>query len=369
MMRSIQVRATMVATVVCVLLCFMSFRAQGEPADWPVELDSDFGKIVIYQPQVESYTGNILEARAAVAVTTIDGGTPVFGAVWFEARMATDLDERTVTCEAVQVSAAKFPDTEQEKVDRLSRYLEMEIPRWEMTLSLDELTSSVENADRSTEPLNNDPPEIIFSTQQAVLILIDGDPIIADLQDSDLKYVVNSAFFILQDPKSKQYYLKGGDNWFTTGELMGEWQTTANLPKSVQEVAKKVDEEEKKQAAEKQNTDLPQEDPELGPAGVPEIIVRTHPAELVITDGEPDFAPIEETNLLYMQNTDNDVLMDISTQRYYILISGRWYWATAMSGATWTFVAPGDVPADFAKIPADSEMGQVLASVAGTQEA
>jgi len=369
MMRSIFVRAATVATTMCALLCAANPNAHGQAFEWPVELESTFGKTVVYQPQIESYAGNILEARAAVAVTTNDSGTPVFGAIWFEARMSTDLDERTVTCESVRVSAAKFPDTDQDKVDRLSRYLEEEIPSWDIVLSMDELSSSIEHIDTGEKALKNDPPEVIFSTVPSVLVLIDGDAILADLQDSNLKYVVNSAFYILNDPESKRYYLKGGNNWFAAADVMGEWQVATTLPASVQQVAKEVEEEEKKQEAEQMDADLPEDDPELGPARVPVIIVRTHPAELVLTDGEPDFAPIEGTNLLYMENTENDVLMDISTQRYYILISGRWYWATAMTGAAWTFVEPGDVPPDFAKIPADSEMGQVLASVAGTQEA
>jgi hypothetical protein len=60
--------------------------------------------------------------------------------------------------------------------------------------------------------------------------------------------------------------------------------------------------------------------------------------------------------------------MDISTQEYYILISGRWYKSKSMTDNQWTFVSNDKLPADFAKIPEESDMGQVLASVSGTQQ-
>ena len=104
------------------------------------------------------------------------------------------------------------------------------------------------------------------------------------------------------------------------------------------------------------------------PAAPPQIIVRTAPAELVQSNGEPDFAPIQGTQLLYMNNSENNVFMYIDKQMYYLLVSGRWYSASAMAGP-WTFVPSDKLPADFASIPEGSEKDQVLASVAGTEAA
>ncbi len=78
--------------------------------------------------------------------------------------------------------------------------------------------------------------------------------------------------------------------------------------------------------------------------------------------------PIEGTELLYMTNTDSDVFMDLKGQQYFTLISGRWYTAPSMKGE-WKYVPSDGLPADFAKIPPDSQNGHVLASVAGTEQA
>lgn len=88
-----------------------------EENPWPKKIETDKGKIIIYQPQVESYTDNTLEARAAVSVTTKEVTAPVFGAMWFDCRVSTDKDERTVELLDLIVSAAKFPDSNEDDVN------------------------------------------------------------------------------------------------------------------------------------------------------------------------------------------------------------------------------------------------------------
>ncbi len=181
-------------------------QAQDEAAEaapgWPREVDGDLGHIVIYQPQVESYEGNRLESRAAVSVTPTGKTEPVFGAVWFEVRLATDMDTHMASLERMKVTAAVFPDAEQEKIDELTAFLESEMPTWDIEISIDRLIASLETLEgefQGVGGLNNAPPELIFRKHPAVLVLIDGDPIIADLEGADLEYVVNSAYYILKD--------------------------------------------------------------------------------------------------------------------------------------------------------------------------
>ena len=74
-----------------------SLNAQAPDVGWPQELlGHDGTAIVIYQPQVEVFTDNRLAARAAVSVKTeATGSTPVFGAIWIEAKLDTNRDTRT----------------------------------------------------------------------------------------------------------------------------------------------------------------------------------------------------------------------------------------------------------------------------------
>src|SRR5262249_20280367 len=107
--------------------------------------------------------------------------------------------------------------------------------------------------------------------------------------------------------------------------------------------------------------------PLFDPAITPEIIVATKPTELLQAKGEPQMSPIPGTQLLYMANSPNDILFDIVSQAYYILVSGRWFSAKSMNGP-WGYVPAKSLPADFAKIPPDHAMGDLLAAVPGTPQ-
>ena len=102
---------------------------------------------------------------------------------------------------------------------------------------------------------------------------------------------------------------------------------------------------------------------------MPEVIVSTTPAELLVTDGDPQYTPIKDTNLLFVSNTESNIFMDKSSQEYYTLLSGRWFKSKSLQDGPWSYVAPDKLPGDFAKIPPDSTKGFVLVNVADTQQA
>ena len=58
---------------------------------------------------------------------------------------------------------------------------------------------------------------------------------------------------------------------------------------------------------------------------MPTVYISTVPAELLLTQGQPQFTPILGTTLLYVSNSGNDVFMDSSNNNYYILLAGRWF--------------------------------------------
>jgi len=103
-------------------------------------------------------------------------------------------------------------------------------------------------------------------------------------------------------------------------------------------------------------------------AAIPEVIVSAEPAELIQLQGEPQYSPIIGTKLLYVTNTDDDLFLTVPEQRYYVLLSGRWFSTKTLDGP-WEFVPGADLPKDFSIIPEDHPKADVLASVPGTPEA
>jgi hypothetical protein len=127
-------------------------RAQGDSVGgWPREIDTARAKVVIYQPQPEQLQGNRLDARAAVAIEPKDKSEPVFGAVWFQARLDTDREERTATIADISVTQVRFPDQDEKKAEKLRTLLEQEIPRWHLPISMDRLLATLELAEERAE--------------------------------------------------------------------------------------------------------------------------------------------------------------------------------------------------------------------------
>jgi len=342
------------------LLAILSlFLLKGESlSSWPREVTTENGKITLFQPEIESLSNDTIECRSAVIFEMKNDTTQLFGAIWYKSLISTDRDERTVTLLNIQVLANKFPNVEEAEVQKINAYIVKELPQWELTLSLDDILTSLklgEQGGKNSEKLKNDPPEIIFTTAPTALILVNGEPIYQKIDNTDLEYVINSPFFILRDTQANLFYLKGGETWYSSSGFYVGWEIVKNVPQKLLALESSSD----------NKTITTEGSSETRPT---QIFVRTHPTELLVSNGTPQYASVENTSLLYMTNTDDDILMDINTQEYYTLISGRWYKSQNLSSNRWRFVSPDSLPTDFSKIPEKSPVSDVRASVAGTQE-
>ena len=131
----------------------------------------------------------------------------------------------------IKVVAAKFPDMGEENIEKLSKYLEQEIPQWELNMSLDELLADLDGDETSmgsSPKLNNSPPEIIFASSPTVLIVVDGDPIFEKIEGENYERVVNTPFFLVKDTK-KEILFKD-DLTRLIGERPFKEEPTKSLP-------------------------------------------------------------------------------------------------------------------------------------------
>jgi hypothetical protein len=348
---------------VCLYSVSPGWTQEEESSGWPREISTPGGIVVLYQPQPDNLDGNQLDGRMAVALE-IEGSTePVFGAVWFQATLETDRDARTATITGVSIKRVRFPEEDEQKAKKLKTLLEKEIPKWELPISMDRLLVSLELAEKRSDAatkINTDPGKIIFVTEPAILVSIDGEPKLKQEENSGIMRVVNTPFTILLATSDKTYYLYADvDTWYAANDIKGEWSIAENVPQEIAHRAPKedIDTEEK----------VDSEDPEE-PGPPPKVIVATQPTELISTTGEPEYTPITGTELMYMSNTESDVLLHITSQQYYVLIAGRWYVSASLEGP-WRYMPGKELPKDFAQIPEESEIGTVLYAVPGTDAA
>jgi hypothetical protein len=80
------------------------------PVDpWPRDLTLSNADALIYQPQIDSWTGNRLAWRVAVALRPSGSKTETFGVLWGTARTEVDRTTRSVNLEEVAITKSNFP--------------------------------------------------------------------------------------------------------------------------------------------------------------------------------------------------------------------------------------------------------------------
>ncbi len=334
-------------------------------ANWPKEIATEKYTITIYQPQNETYDvkKNELISRAAFSIKENDREGLTFGSLWTNASLDVDRETRMMNLASIEVTAVRFPDeVDESKTEQFSAFMEGEIPKWNIEFSQDELIASLEEVENATyDELDVDPPLIVFSNEPAVLLFIDGEPSLKEL-DKNYERVINTAMFVVKEKKSDKYYLSGGELWYSADSPLGPWTYQKKVSNKLEKLKKENLPEDEENAED--DLDVPVENNDV----IPSIVVATKPTELIVIKGESKFVPIQNTKLLYVDNTEADLFMNIETQQYYILLSGRWFTSSSTKGP-WVFMASDQLPEDFAKIPEGSDKDGVLASVAGTNAA
>jgi hypothetical protein len=331
---------------------------------WPREIRGDAATIILYEPQVESMKGDLLKARSAFSLTPEGKTDPVFGVLFATARMRTDRDARTATLVSATIDRVRFPEITEGQEKELKALVEAEVGQWELVVSLDSLTALLAAAEReqkTSEQLASEPPKILVEKQLAVLVLIDGEPKLETIDGTSLQRVVNTPFAILFDPRAKAFFLSNGETWYEAPAATGPYSVVAKPPADVARIAEAAKKDQQAEEKEQGITGKPK------PARPPKVVVSTEPAELLSFDGEPSYVPVTGlADLLYVSNTESNVLKDLQSQLTFVLLSGRWFSSRSLQGP-WTFVGADKLPASFAKVPEGSPIGDVLPFVAGTQ--
>ena len=337
-----------------------------DPDPWPRQLQLSNAMLTVYQPQVESWQGNQLAFRAAVAAKAQGANTETFGVIWGSARTEVDRVARQVTLEELRLTRSNFPTLPDNGAAYLSE-LQQPFQGAARTIALDRLEASLAasgTAPPGGVPVQNDPPQIFVSNSPALLVPIDGRPVLRSVPNTQFERVINTRVLILRAQGSGTYYLHVYDGWLSASTVEGPWSQITASPSGLDDVGQ--------QLAESGQVDLldggnAQPKPALSD-GVPTIYVSYVPAELLVFKGPPDFQPITGTSLLWATNTTADVLVNTADNRTYVLLSGRWYNAPSLNGP-WSYVASTSLPADFRNIPASSPAAVVLVAVAGTPQA
>ncbi len=347
--------------LVFALFCLATITAWSQDPGWPRTISKPGGMVVLYQPQVDDWKDfKQVDGRMAFTLTPTGGKSHV-GVVTVQMNSTVNMDDHTVFLSDPKITSISFPSLDAATSAQLEQQMRTFLnPSATMTISVERLAASVKKTKAPpVAQVKNDPPTIFLSMRPAILLQVNGAAATAPITNSTLQFVVNANWPLFLDPSTSTYYLFTGKGWVSSNSLEGTWMPASQLPKQMSKVP------------ENQNfADLKAFIPP--PAGsaatVPTVYYSATPAELITFKGRPEWTAIAGTQLSYASNTDTAVFKYAPTGAFYFLTSGRWFTSSTPLRGPWTF-ATYSLPADFAKIPASSPPGAVLASVPGTPEA
>ena len=329
---------------------------------WPRRYDLSGGATaVLYQPQIASWDDQKrMDAWAALAYQPKGAQSPVLGTIRIEATTKVSLPERLVNFADFRIAEINFPTLQRDAAQRLAAELNNAIPDAERVMALDRVLAAVDRSKtqvRGTPGVKADPPVVYVRSRPALLLNLDGEPVWSPVQGADLKFAVNTNWDLFEHGPSKTIYLRNDATWLKASGVEGPWQPAGSLPESFQKLPADANWQSVR-------ANLPGRP--LAASAVPEVIVSTVPAELLLLRGAPEYRPVSGTNLLWVANTESDLFRLSTTGVFYYLVAGRWFSAPDLNGA-WTFATP-DLPQEFQRIPIEHERSRVLASVPGTRQ-
>src|SRR5437016_2066565 len=332
---------------------------QSSDPGWPRERYQNGTRLIIYQPQVDDWKNfQDLSWRMAVSLTP-KSGKEVVGVV--EMKGHTDIDNvaKVAIITNPQVTGTYFPSLDQATKEKMEQLFKSFVPST-VSISLHRLIASTPNKETPAGvQLNNDPPKIFVGYRPSILLSVDGEPVLSEVPNTNLKFVANTQWPLFFDPGNSTYYLAVGQQWLATNSLERPWSPTKKLPPDMSKAP-----QDKQWSALKKF--IP---PSTKSAGAtPAVFYSDKPAEVILFNGQPVYAQIPNTQLEYATNTNSVVFVYTSTQQFYYLTAGRWFRTTDLQQGAWTY-ATADLPPDFAKIPLNSPASAILASVPGTEEA
>lgn len=347
-----------IATLVATCLLWAGQTPRVEDIEWPRESKTDGHSVVMYQPQVDSWSDyKGLTARAAVVVTLEGTNKPIYGAMTLTATTQTDFETRQVLLADRKIQSLRFPNAPKDQAVKLAEIVRKALlPRKKLTVALDFLLANVHRTEvqQRTIEINLDPPPIFRSEKPAILVIYTGEPGFQPIRGTSLMFCTNTNWDVFLDPSTTSYYLRNGESWLTAPDpVKGPWKAAARLPADLDKLPNDKNWEDVRRNLPGKRAEVP-----------PVVFTSKEPAELILTDGTPTFTPITGTKLMFVSNTKSDVFLLTSESNYYFLTAGRWFRAASLDGP-WK-AATTSLPAEFAKIPEDHPRGHVLASVPGS---
>lgn len=332
---------------------------------WPVMINAQNVAFQVHEPLADSWVDGVLTARSLVLAAPAGQQKSVPGSVLMKAGTQVDAATGVVTLWDLAVIDVSFPDAP-DKGAAWHELLRPLLPERIKTVALARLEAGqtiAQARQRGSSVATVPVPRILISEKPAVLVYIDGEPRYVPVKQTQWMGVVNTTVLLLKDA-SGTLYLHLYDGWVSATSLQGPWKI-APAPPGIAGL------EQAARATGRVNLlpgkpDTAGRTPTLVDGPLPQILVSTQPAALIVLDGGPRFARIPGTDLEYATNTSAHLFRAGESNNRYVRVAGYWFRARSLNGP-WEHVPVASLPAAFSAIPDTSPKRGVKAAIAQAQ--
>jgi hypothetical protein len=232
-------------------------------------------------------------------------------------------------------------------------------PAGNIPSELNQVQSAVDNANNSSPGYQDSAAatqdkeisNIIVSTSPAELIQTNGAPAFANIPGTGLSYATNTTNDIFQDGGSGKYFVLISGRWYSSGALDGGWHYVASnaLPADFAKIPEGSPKDNV--LASVAGTDAARE--AVMDAQIPQTakVDRNTASTTVNYNGDPQFAPLQGTDMQYATNTGSNVMEDHGV--YYSVDNGVWFQSASPNGP-WTVAT--ERPDEVDRIPPTSPL-------------
>src|ERR1700730_17418332 len=176
------------------LILFLTCVASAEDPGWPRQLKKTGHLFIYYQPQVDEWKEfSDLSWRMAFSLTPA-GGKEVVGVVELQGHTDVDNDDKMVLISNLKITDTHFPSLDPASTRQMDQLVRSFLPPT-ITVSLYRLVAAAKKPEGvSGVAVNNDPPTIVVSYRPAIMLAVDGEPVLADVPKTKMKFVVNTSW-------------------------------------------------------------------------------------------------------------------------------------------------------------------------------
>jgi hypothetical protein len=198
-------------------------------------------------------------------------------------------------------------------------------------------------------------PDVFYSDKPAEIILFDGQPVYAQIPNTQLEYATNTSSVVFVYKPAQQFYYLTAGRWFSAADLQGPWTyATPNLPADFAKIPSSSP--ASAILATVPGTEEAKDAVLLAQVPTTMTVKPTEAAAKVKVAyaGDPKFEPIKGTSMQYATNTADKVIELEGT--YYLCLQGVWFMAPTATGPWSTCMS---VPNEIYTIPSSSPVYNV----------